>query len=45
MARRGEKAAICGLAARLDGMIAGGHILRLVPDKAFALTRTGVVRL
>ena len=44
-ARRGEKAAICGLAARLDGMIAGGHILRLVPDKAFALTWTGVVRL
>lgn len=41
----GEEAAIDGLAARLDGVVAGEHILRPVLDETFELTRTGVVRL
>jgi metallo-beta-lactamase family protein len=41
----GEEAAIDGLAARLDGIVAARNILRPVLDEAFELTAKGVARL
>jgi metallo-beta-lactamase family protein len=41
----GEEEAIDALAARLDGVVAAGHILRPVLDEAFELTGKGVARL
>lgn len=41
----GEAAAIDGLAARMEGVVAGAHILRPVLDEAFELTDHGAVRL
>jgi metallo-beta-lactamase family protein len=40
----GEAAAIDGLAARLDGVVAADHMLRPVLDETFALTPQGVQR-
>jgi metallo-beta-lactamase family protein len=40
----GEPAAIDALAARLDGVVAAGHILRPVLDETFELTPTGLQR-
>jgi metallo-beta-lactamase family protein len=41
----GEEAAIDGLAARLDGVVAAGNILRPILDETFELTGTGVSRM
>jgi metallo-beta-lactamase family protein len=41
----GEEAAIDGLAARLDGVVAAENILRPILDETFELTGTGVARL
>ncbi|MDP4033988.1 MAG: MBL fold metallo-hydrolase [Pseudorhodobacter sp.] len=41
----GEQPAIEALAARLDGVVAAGHVIRPVLDETFGLTGAGVVRL
>ncbi|MGB8813711.1 MAG: MBL fold metallo-hydrolase [Paracoccaceae bacterium] len=41
----GEEAAIDGLAARLEGVVAASHIFRPVLDETFELRAAGVVRL